>query len=162
MPTTATRTRKPAATAKPKATAAPKAAALPIFDVRALLEKAKLPHVDLGGLIDARRRDIEALLEANAQAYRGLEALNRRQAEILADTMKHLQAGAKEFLAEGGASNKAGKAAELTQRAFGQALANMKEVAETAVKSQEEAMRVLKKRHDERLGEFQKLIQPKA
>jgi len=161
MPTAATRTRKPAATAKPKATT-PKKAAPASFDVRAILEKAKLPNIDLGGLIDARRRDIEALLEANAQAYRGLEALNRRQAEILADTMKHLRAGAKEFLAEGGAANKAGKAAELTQRAFGQALANMKEVAETAVKSQEEAMRVLKKRHDERLGEFQKLMTPKA
>ena len=161
MPTAATRTRKPAATAKSKATTTPKKTAPPSFDVRALLEKAKLPHIDLGGLIDARRRDIEALLEANAQAYRGLEALNRRQAEILADTMKHLRAGAKEFLAEDGA-NRAGKAAELTQRAFGQALANMKEVAETAVKSQEEAMRVLKKRHDERLGEFQKLMTPKA
>ena len=76
--------------------------------------------------------------------------------------MKQLRAGAKEFLAEGGAANKAGKAAELAQRALGQALVNMKEVAEATIKSQEDAMRVLKKRHDEHLGAFQKLMTPKA
>jgi phasin family protein len=162
MPTTATRARKTTSTAKPKAAAAPKKTALPGFDLRALLEKAKLPDIDLGGLIDARRRDVDALLEANAQAYRGLESLNRRQAEILVDTMKQLRAGAKEFLAEGSAANKAGKAAELAQRALGQALVNMKEVAEATIKSQEDAMRVLKKRHDEHLGALQKLMTPKA
>lgn len=154
---------KPTAKAAPAAKKTAKALALPSFvDVRAMLEKTKLPGVDLSGLIDARRRDIDALLEANAQAYRGLETINRRQAEILADTMKQLRAGAKEFLAEDGASHKAGKAAELAQRALTQALANMKEVAEAASKAQADVMRVLKKRHEERLGEFQKQFTRKA
>lgn len=163
---TTTTARKPAsktpAKARPtrrKASAAKTAAqpaAAPAFDVQALLEKARLPSLDVSGLIDARRRDIDALLEANAQAYRGLEALNRRQAQILADTLKQLRAGAKEFMAEEGATRKAGKASELAQRAFGQALSHMKEVAEAATQAQQDMLAVLKKRQAQRMAEFQK------
>lgn len=163
------RTRATRKTATPKAAGSkvvtgkagsPKAAATPApaFDVRGLLEKAKLPSLDITRLIDARRRDIDALLEANAQAYRGLESLNKRQAQILAETMKELRAGAKEFVAEDGAAKKATKAGELAQRAFGQALAHMKEVAEAAADAQRNVMRVLKSRQDERLAEFKKQL----
>lgn len=165
--TTTPSTRKTAAPKAPRAKAARTAAkpaaakaspqpAASAFDVRGLIEKARLPSIDMGRLIDARRRDIEALLEANAQAYRGLETINRRQAQILADTLKQLRAGAKEFVAEEGAGKKATKATELAQRALAQALAHMKEVAEAASHAQQDVLRVLKTRHDERMAELQK------
>lgn len=138
--------------------AAVKASAVPHIDLKALLDKAKLPSIDVSRLIDARRRDIDALLEANAEAYKGLEAINRRQAQILAQTLKQLRAGAKEFMAEEGVAHKAGKANDLAQRALGQALAHMKEVAEAAVHAQQGVMQVLKKRQQERLAEFQKQV----
>ncbi len=121
--------------------------------LRELLEKAKLPG--LNGVIEARQRDIEALLAANEQTYRGLETFNRRQAEILAETLKRVNAGAQEVLAEPGAAQKAGKAADLAKHVFSQALTHVTEIALATAKSHESVLQVLNKRHQERLDAMQ-------
>jgi phasin family protein len=50
---------------------------------------------------------------------------------------------------------------ELATQAFGRALANMRELAEMATKSQSQAYEVLNKRFQENLEEMRKLMQPK-
>ena len=54
-------------------------------------EQFKIPGVDLGAVVEARRKDIEALTQANQQAYQGMQALAQRQAEILKETMSEWQ-----------------------------------------------------------------------
>ncbi|MBB5465007.1 hypothetical protein HDG32_001101 [Paraburkholderia sp. CI2] len=51
----------------------------------------KLPGVDVGKILESRRKDIEALAEANTAAFVGVQSLARKQAEIMRAMFTELQ-----------------------------------------------------------------------
>ncbi|HEY5323888.1 MAG TPA: hypothetical protein VIK58_13750, partial [Caldimonas sp.] len=54
--------------------------ALPSFDdLRKLVGRLKLPGVDMAAIVESQRKDMEALAEANRQAYEGIKALAQRR-----------------------------------------------------------------------------------
>ena len=132
----------------------------PFVDVTRLLEQFKLPGVDIPAIVEARRKDIEALTEANRIAFEGMQALAQKQAEILQKSMQEAQAAIQGFTG-GQAGAGAANPGELIQQAFQKALANMKELAEMAGKSQAQAMQVVGKRVQENIEETKKFLQPK-
>ena len=113
----------------------------PFFDFTKLMRRFRLPGVDFAALVDRERKNIEALAEANRIAFEGWQRLVRRQAEILQETMKKVVADAGQVDAM--------KRADLAKEGFEKALANMRELAEMAAKSQKEAFEVVRKRIEE-------------
>jgi phasin family protein len=118
---------------------------MPSFDFTTLMKDFKLPGVDLAAIMDREKKNIEALAEANRVAFEGWQALVRRQAEILQESVKQAvgtmqgeDAGAKRM--------------DLATHAFQTALSNMRELAEMAAKSQKEAFDVIRKRVEENLA----------
>ena len=109
----------------------------PVFDFTKLVSQFRLPGVDFAALVDRERKNIEALAKANRIAFEGWQRLVRRQAEIFQETMKKAVADA------GQASAK--KRGELAKEGFEKALADMRELAEMATKSQKEAFDVVGK-----------------
>lgn len=134
------------------------AAKRPKLDLQATLEKLKLPGLDAKALIESGRKDIEALLAANERVYTGAEALSHKQAELLLDIMREWQAGAKDVISKGSASDKVNQVTQHAQRAFTQALANMKEMADIAAKSHEDVLGILNRRYQENVEEFRKSL----
>ena len=55
----------------------------PFGDLTKMLEQFKVPGVDMSSLVDARRKDIEALVPANKTVYEGMQALAQKQSEML-------------------------------------------------------------------------------
>ena len=133
----------------------------PFVDITKLMEQFKLPGVDIPAIVEARRKDIEALAEANRIAFEGMQALAQKQAEILQKSMQEAQA-AMQGMAAGPSAASAGNPGELIQQAFQRALANMRELAEMAGKSQAQAIEVVSKRVQENIEETKKLLQPKS
>lgn len=133
----------------------------PFVDINKLMEQFKLPGVDIPAIVEARRKDIEALTEANRIAFEGMQALAQKQAEILQKSMQQAQA-AMQNMSPGQAGASGGNQAELIQQAFQTALANMRELAEMAGKSQAQAMEVVGKRVQENIEDTKKLFQPKS
>jgi len=131
----------------------------PFVDVTKLMEQFKLPGIDIPAIVEARRKDIEALTEANRIAFEGMQALAQKQAEILQKSMQEAQAAMQGFTGSPAAG--AGNPGELIQQAFQKALSNMRELAEMAGKSQAQAMEVVGKRVQENIEETKKLLQPK-
>lgn len=134
---------------------------MPFMDVTRMLEQFKLPGVDVNALVEARRKDVEALVKANQQAYQGVQALTQRQAEILTAAASSMQANL------GGMAGKAPtematKQAEMARQAFDKALVDMRELAEIVTRSQAQAYEALSKRFQEHVQEFQKAFQPKS
>ena len=129
-------------------------------DIAKILEQLKVPGIDMHALIEARRKDVEALTQANQMAYESMQALARREAEILQQTMSEWQA-AMAAMAGKNPAEMASKGTELATQAFGKALANMRELAEMASKSQVQAYEVLNRRFQENLEELRKMLQPK-
>ena len=132
----------------------------PFVDVTKILEQFKIPGVDLQAVLEARRKDVEALTQANQIAYDNMQALAKREAEILQQTMSEWQA-AMAGMSRKSPAEMAASGTELATQAFGRALANMRELAEMATRSQSQAYEVLNKRFQENLEEMRKMMQPK-
>ena len=130
----------------------------PFPDVAKLMEQFKVPGIDVSKIVEAQRKDIDALTQANQAAFAGIQELAKRQAAILQETIAEWQAAMSQVA--GGDGTKVAMQAELAQKAFGKAFENMREMAEVAAKSQAQAWEVIQKRFQENLAELRNLMQP--
>jgi phasin family protein len=133
----------------------------PFGDFTKILEQFKIPGVDMASVIEARRKDIEALTEANRIAFEGMQSLVQKQTEILRKTMEEMQKAAKEMAAGGGSMPNIANAGEFAQRTLLNAFQNMRELAEGVQKSQADALQIMNKRVLQNMEELKKLMQPK-
>jgi len=126
-------------------------------DLSKLVGKFKVPGIDMAAIVESQKKDMEALAEANRQAYEGIKALAKRRNEILQESLAEWQeamkdAGGKEALAKGAAKAKQG---------VQQAIANFKELADMEAQARNKAWKVVQDRFQENLANLQKLLQPK-
>jgi phasin family protein len=126
-------------------------------DFKKLTEKIQLPGVDVAALVDWQRKDMEALVEANRQAYEGVRALIERRNEILQETLAQWQAAVKDATS----SEAIAKQAEAGKQGVQQVIANIRELAEMEAQSRNNAWKVVQDRMQENLANLQKLLQPK-
>ena len=124
------------------------------FDVSKAFADFKMPGVDMESLLNAQKKNIAALTQANQHAVEGVQALVQRQVEILQQAMKGAVDAAKEVASAGGPKEAAAKQAELARAAFEHAVSNMREMAEMVGKSSNQAFSVITKRVAEGLEEL--------
>jgi phasin family protein len=129
-------------------------------DIVKLLEQYKLPGIDIAAIIEMRRKDIEALMTANRVALEGAQSVGQKQVEILRSTLDQLSSLIQQATASGSMTEKTTKTGELVQQVLQRALENMRELAETAYKSQSDTYAVLTKRIQENLDEARALPGP--
>jgi len=127
-------------------------AANPFAELSKMYEQFKMPGLDLSVIADARRKDVEALVQANKAVYDGMQALAAKQTEMFRQAMADIQG------AVGAAGTKPAEQAELARKAYEKALADMKELAEIARKSQVEAMASISERASQNLQEIRDMV----
>jgi phasin family protein len=118
------------------------------------LKDYRLPGIDFDAVVASQRKNVEALAHASCAAFEGAQAVAKRQAEILQETMNQT---AKSFgtLAEAGSPPEvAAKQAELVKEAFEKALGNMRELAEMVTKAQQGAIDTMSGRISQSLDEL--------
>jgi phasin family protein len=129
-------------------------------DLTKMLEQFKLPGVDTKEIVEARRKDINALVQANQAIYEGMQALANKQGELLRAAMEDIQSVVK-GAAGGVGVGDPGKQGELARRAYDKVLGDMKDLAEIARKSQTDAMAKITQRGTEHLDEVKKMMKLK-
>jgi phasin family protein len=122
----------------------------------------KAPLFDVEAAIAAQRKNVEALTAANRVAFEGVQAVFRRQAELVRESVDELSKASKEFTTAGSTEDKLVKQAELAKTAFETALANVRELSEIVQKAGEEAVSVLSKRVVDNFDEVKTALQPKV
>ena len=127
----------------------------PFGDLTKMLEQFKVPGVDMSALVESRRKDIEAIVEANKTAYDSMQAVARKQTEMLTRAMQDIQAAATTGITD------PGKQTEVARNACVKALEDMKDLAEIARKSQADAMASITQRANEHVEEIKKMLQRK-
>ena len=127
----------------------------PFGDLTKMLEQFKVPGVDMPALVESRKKDIEAIVEANKSAYDAMQAFARKQTEMLTQAMQDIQAATK-----AGAADQS-KHAEVARNACLKAVEDIKDLAEIARKSQVEAMASITKRANEHAAEIKQMLQRK-
>jgi phasin family protein len=132
------------------------------FDFGKMMGDLKIPGFDMQTAMDAQRKNIEALTAANHAAVQGMQAVAQRQAEILSQAMSEVSTTAQQLSGAGtNPQELTGKQAEMARKAFEQALANMRELAEMVSKSNSEAFAIINKRVNDGLQELKALVVPK-
>jgi phasin family protein len=126
-------------------------------DLKKLIEKFQLPGVDVAALIEWQSKDMEALAEANRQAYEGIRTLVERRNEILQETLAQWQAGIKDATS----AETMSKQAEAVKQGVQKALANFRELSDMEAQARNNAWKAVQDRLQENLANLQKLLQPK-
>jgi phasin family protein len=119
----------------------------------------KLPGIDVAALLESRRKDIDALAQANTAALSGMQSLAQKQSEILRTTMAELQSLVTRLSASGGKPT--ANTGEVVQQALHKALVDMQELADTAYRAQSDSFAVVTRRAAEHVEELKALLQPK-
>lgn len=130
----------------------------PFGDVTKMLEKFKVPGIDMTAIIEARRKDIEAVVESNKAAMQAMQAMASKQAEMFTSAMQDIQANAKGMMGSVGDST---KQTEIAKKAFAKAVADMKDLAAMTQKAQTDSMASITKRANEHMAEIKKMMTPK-
>lgn len=123
------------------------------FDVSKYLGDFKVPGLDVDSLVASQRKNIEALTQANKLAYDGLQAVVKRQVEILRQSVDEAAQVAKDIAEPGNPQDKAAKQTELAKEAFERSLSNLRELSEMIAKANNEAFDLLNKRFTQTLDE---------
>jgi phasin family protein len=129
-------------------------------DLTKMIEQFKLPGVDTAEIVAARRKDIDALVQAHQATYEGMQALANKQADMLKQAMQDIQAAVKSAAGGVGVGDP-GKQGELARKAYEKVLSDMKDLAEIARKSQADAMASITQRGAQHLEEVKKMMQAK-
>lgn len=133
----------------------------PFADLQSMMSQFQIPGVDLAAVVEARRKDIDALVAANHAALEAAQALSQKQMEMLGQAMKDIQQATRDGMG-GLAGFDAGSQAEAARKAVERAIADMKELAELAQHSQKDALAHLSARADEQMQEIRALLQSGA
>jgi phasin family protein len=112
------------------------------LDFSKLIESCQISGVDMKALLDVEKKNIDALIEINRSAYDNWRSLMTRQAEVFQETMKAIAA-------EASTEAVAGRRAEIARQGFEAALANMRQLAETATEQQKQTGEILRRRFEE-------------
>jgi phasin family protein len=157
----ATAPRKTASKTATKAKTKPRAARTPARSAAArhAVDLRKLPDF-AGLLVTARRKDLDALLDANRKSYAGLQSVVQRQVEALKNAVSEWRLVIK-LLAEGGAKESLSKLDALALASFKMALDNIRDLAEMTARSQADAIEVVSRRIREDVDEVTRLLEQK-
>ena len=137
------------------------------FDPQSMFDPEKLAAamrgqglgaVDMGAVVEAQRRNLEALAQANQVAADGMRALAERQAEILRQGMEQAASAMRELMSAGSPEDKAARQAEIAKGAFERAISNARELAEMTTRAQGEANEVIARRMAASMEEFKAMV----
>lgn len=130
-----------------------------LTDMQKLSEQFAVPGVDAKVLVDAQRKNIEALTAANRAAYEGAQAIAQRQAEIMRELSGEAVKATRELSSATTPQDQIAKQAELIKQTYEAAVANFRELSEMNSKSNAAIVELLNKRVSEGLDEMKKAVQ---
>ena len=128
------------------------------FDISKYLGDFKVPGVDVETIVQSQRKNIEALTQANKLAYEGIQAVFKRQVEIIRQTVEEVADASKDLTEAGTPQDKAAKQTELAKETFERAFGNLRELAEMIARSNNEAFDLLNKRFSQSLDELRDVV----
>lgn len=123
-----------------------------------MFTKMQTPHLDFSDIAETQRKNFEAIATANKTAVEGVQAVMKRQGEIMKEIVDEMTALSHEVSATSAPDEQLSKNVDTVKQAIEEAVANMKELSEMMAKSQTEAFEILNGRLTESLEEVKKAV----
>jgi len=128
-------------------------------EMNKMMQKMHLPSAPgAQELMEAYKRNLEAMSAANRIALEGAQTVARRHMEIVQQTMAELSENLRAMASTEAPTEKAAKNAELLKKAYERAVANTKELADLIQHANAEAVSLLNKRFAEAVEEAKSLL----
>ena len=124
----------------------------PFSQFAAMFQQYKLPGLDMSAILDARRKDVEALAEANQVAFGGMQAIQGKQLEILRSALDNFQTVAQQLATS--PAKPAVSPTDVVQNALHLALADMQDIAQKTQQAQTQAYAIVAKRMEQAANEL--------
>lgn len=122
-----------------------------------MMAQFKMPGVDVNALVEWQRKDLEALAEANREAYEGYKALIERRNEILQEALLGWQGNMQTMMDPEALSRQSDVAREGMQKAID----NFRELAEMEAETRRRAWKAVQDRLQANMDHLQSLMNPK-
>ncbi|MSP89642.1 MAG: phasin family protein [Alphaproteobacteria bacterium] len=134
-------------------------------EMKKLMGGFKMPDfgkmLDMNQFMDLQRRNMEAFAAAGKLAVEGMQAVAKRQGELLSQMVEDANRNMQSVMAERNPDAQMARQAELAKDAFERAIANLREMGEMVQKSNTEAFNVLNQRASENMDEIRHLLAKK-
>ena len=132
-----------------------------LTDLTKMMRNYQMPGVDWQELMASQQKNVAALTKANQLLMQGAQTVMQRQVEILQKAMAEAVEASQELMREGDPQAGAQKRFELARASFEAAIKNMRELAELATKSNQDALEVINQRAVESFEEIKKTLEQK-
>lgn len=116
-----------------------------------LFKNLNVPGVDMEALIASQKKNIDAIVEANKLAVEGLQAVAKRQEELVREAVNEIQAAAREVKTPD-------KLATFTADVAQKALDQTREIGEMVAKANKDVLEVVNKRTAASIAEFKAAV----
>jgi phasin family protein len=125
-----------------------------LFDVRRYLELFSVPGATGQALLDAQRKNLETLAQANRIVFEAAQVVVQRQQEFVIKAMDEATEAVQQMQSAGSNEERVEKQTEIAKTAFETAQRNVRELAEMSTKSNSEAIELINKRVAESFDEM--------
>ena len=131
-------------------------------DVTKVLSTLKIPNVNVEALVASQRKNLEAVADANKLALEGVQAISRRQSEIVTEGVEEMSDAFAKLTAATTMEDRAAKQAEFAKTAYQTALANFWALGEMVTKSNSRTFGVINKRVADSFDEVRDIVSTKS
>ncbi|GER07110.1 hypothetical protein GCM10007972_18630 [Iodidimonas muriae] len=114
----------------------------------------KTPNFDMSAIMDAQRKNVEALIEANRVAFEGYKTVSEKNVALVRTMFEDASGVATDVLNGKTPEANAGKQAEFAQDVARKGLEGFREVSELALNVNRDAFGVVQKRFTQSMDEL--------
>lgn len=118
----------------------------------------KVPAFNMDALIACQKKNIETLTAANQAAFEGLQAVARRQAELVRQNFEATAGAVQSMLSSPNPADRVSKQAEVTKSTVERSIANLKELSDLISRSQCQTIETVGNRVCESIDEMQGIL----
>lgn len=129
-----------------------------MMDLSKMMGEFKMPQFNFEALMNAQRKNIEAMTAVNQAAFEGIQALARRQAELIRQGLEETSQTMNAVLSSSSPEEKVIRQAEASKAAADKCMANAREIADTLAKCNTQVMETVSTRMSEGLEELRDII----
>lgn len=129
-----------------------------LMDATKLFGEFKLPGFNFEALATAQRKNIEAITAVNQAAFESLQAIARRQAELVRQGLEESTSLLNAVMSSPTPEDKVIRQAEASKAAVDKYIANARDIGETISKYNNQAMETVSNRLNEGLEELRDII----
>jgi phasin family protein len=123
-----------------------------------LLKQFSVPNVDARAIMEAQKKNIEALVAANQKIAESMQKIAQQEQKIVQEAISDWTAAAGKVKGDGDIEAQTALQTEAAIKAVEDGVKHMRNFAELVAKAQIDSMAILNKRMDESIAELRKQV----